>query len=564
MANASQHASRQVPQWDPRRVSERASRRGPQRNSPQGRASALDAVSLRDVLAVVGFACLLATMLLYSAAAMPFQRFATLPSFVGVFSAELRTAAAVGLAVAVVAAVPRMRGLLRAPALAVAGGALYLVGDAWFCLLALGVVEPAALFAAGACIGVGSVVQCLAWGRVLAAYDLRRALAVVAASAVGAALAGWVQLALPEVPATVLFMLCAALCVALPFALGAVRPDDVGPAGGAAGGGAGAGEGASAGAGAGAGEGAAAGDSGGGAGGVDSGSGRKAPSLVRTFLDVALVPAVGLILFAILMGVRGELFFEDYPHYVAVQVAVALILFVMVLLPTKRPLLQAIYRGLVPTLAVAVLVFNYLCEALFGGSTVGIVLVMLLYTAAALLALATLAGMAHAAEFSADFIAALAVGVFSLVTVATQQLDDFVGLSDEGVRVLIVVTSALYAGGMVVFTIWRGLKGGEDEQIAAVPGAGFAVEGRSGVGIARDGIDALGPSLEERCDELAARYGLTGREREILGYLAEGHTGTYIGDELLISPNTVRTHIHNIYRKIGVATREDILRLVRG
>lgn len=531
MANASQHV--------------------PQRRASQRGTSVLDAVSLRDVLAVVGFACLLATMLLYSAAAMPFQRFATLPSFTGVFSAELRTAAVVGLAVAVVAAVPRTRGLLRLPALAVAGGALYLVGDAWFCLLALGVVEPVALFAAGACIGVGSVAQCLAWGRVLAAYDLRRVLAVVAGSAVGAALVGWVQLALPETLATVLFMLCSVLCVALPFALGAVRSGDVGASGGV---------------------GVSGGEAGAGAGGAAAVSGRRGPadaenrasSLVRTFLDVALVPSVGLILFAILMGVRGELFFEDYPHYVAVQVAVALILFVMVLLPTKRPLLQAIYRGLVPTLAVAVLVFNYLCEALFGGSTVGIVLVMLLYTAAALLALATLAGMAHAAEFSADFIAALAVGVFSLVTVATQQLDDFVGLSDEGVRILIVVTSALYAGGMVVFTIWRGLKGGEDEQIAAVPGAGFAVEGRSGVGIAHDGIDALGPSLEERCDELAARYGLTGREREILGYLAEGHTGTYIGDELLISPNTVRTHIHNIYRKFGVATREDILRLVRG
>lgn len=71
------------------------------------------------------------------------------------------------------------------------------------------------------------------------------------------------------------------------------------------------------------------------------------------------------------------------------------------------------------------------------------------------------------------------------------------------------------------------------------------------------------PTLDERCDELARRYALTAREREILGYLAQGHTGSYIGDELLISPNTVRTHIHNIYQKFGVATRDDILRLVR-
>ena len=70
-------------------------------------------------------------------------------------------------------------------------------------------------------------------------------------------------------------------------------------------------------------------------------------------------------------------------------------------------------------------------------------------------------------------------------------------------------------------------------------------------------------SIEARCDELAHAYGLTAREREVLGFLAHGHNGVYIGEELVISPNTVRTHIHNIYRKLDVTSREDILRLVR-
>ena len=35
-------------------------------------------------------------------------------------------------------------------------------------------------------------------------------------------------------------------------------------------------------------------------------------------------------------------------------------------------------------------------------------------------------------------------------------------------------------------------------------------------------------------------------------------------DVLFISPNTVRTHIHNIYRKLDVSSREDILRLTKG
>ena len=490
-----------------------------------------------DALAVTGFACLLATMLLYSAAAMPFQRFDTLPSFVGVFSYELRTAAAFGLALAALSCLERMRALLGARATMVAGTLPYLAGNALFCLMALGAVAPGAAPAAGVLIGIGCVMQALAWGRVLARYTLKRAVAVVAASAVIAALIGWAQLALPERGAVALFMACTAGCAALPFALGGTRGKALGSTG----------------------------EETEGAGGLRRGL-RGGVALVGTFLDVALVPSVGLLLFAMLMGMRGELFFEDYPEYVAVQVAVAALLFVIVLLPTRRPLLQAIYRGLVPTLAVAVLVVGYVSEALFGGSGVEITLVLLLYTAAALLSLSTLIGMAHAAEFSSDLISSLAVGAFSLATVLTQHAGSAVGLDAEGTRAVIVVTSGTYAAGMIAFTIWRGL-GSADAAQPQVParrpsdplGATGAAEGRAPA----DGLAALGPTLDERCDELARRYALTAREREILGYLAQGYTGSYIGDELLISPNTVRTHIHNIYQKFGVATRDDILKLVR-
>lgn len=486
-----------------------------------------------DALAVAGFACLLATMLLYSAAAMPFQRFDTLPSFVGVFSYELRTAAAFGLAVAALSCLRGVRTLLGARATMVAGTLPYLAGNALFCLMALGAVAPGAAPAAGVLIGIGSVMQVLAWGRALARYTLKRAVAVVAASAVIAALIGWAQLALPERGAVALFMACSAVCAALPFALGAggtcCRPTE--------------------------------------GAGVRGRGLRGGVALVGTFLDVALIPSVGLLLFAVLMGMRGELFFEDYPQYVAIQVVVAALLFVIVLLPTRRPLLQAIYRGLVPTLAVAVLVVNYVSEALLGGSGVEIALVMLLYTAAALLCLSTLIGMAHAAEFSTDLISSLTVGVFSLATVLTQLAGSAFAFDADATRAVIVLTSGAYAAGMIVFTIWRGLGTG-DAPRAWEAGDGIRPETPASRHTARPdgatvGLGALAPTVDERCDELARRYALTAREREILGYLAQGHTGSYIGDELLISPNTVRTHIHNIYRKFGVATRDEILELVR-
>ena len=49
--------------------------------------------------------------------------------------------------------------------------------------------------------------------------------------------------------------------------------------------------------------------------------------------------------------------------------------------------------------------------------------------------------------------------------------------------------------------------------------------------------------------------GLSPREREILGLLAEGRTQGQIATELVISSKTVATHIQHILSKLGVNTR---------
>lgn len=50
-------------------------------------------------------------------------------------------------------------------------------------------------------------------------------------------------------------------------------------------------------------------------------------------------------------------------------------------------------------------------------------------------------------------------------------------------------------------------------------------------------------------------YGLSEREVDILGLLAEGMTYKSIAAELFISPNTVRSHIDNVYRKLQVGSK---------
>ena len=68
--------------------------------------------------------------------------------------------------------------------------------------------------------------------------------------------------------------------------------------------------------------------------------------------------------------------------------------------------------------------------------------------------------------------------------------------------------------------------------------------------------------LDDRCDALAARVGLTEREAEVLRLLARGKRPKEISDVLVVSVATVRSHVHAIYAKSAVHSSDELLRLV--
>jgi len=73
--------------------------------------------------------------------------------------------------------------------------------------------------------------------------------------------------------------------------------------------------------------------------------------------------------------------------------------------------------------------------------------------------------------------------------------------------------------------------------------------------IARKVIQAFRPTVEQNKD----MEKLTNREREMLDLLAKGYRYKEIADQLSISFETVRTHIHNIYEKLHVQSRTEAL-----
>ena len=50
---------------------------------------------------------------------------------------------------------------------------------------------------------------------------------------------------------------------------------------------------------------------------------------------------------------------------------------------------------------------------------------------------------------------------------------------------------------------------------------------------------------------------LTAREWEVIDLLKAAKTTDQIADELVLSPETVRSHVKNILRKLDVRSRED-------
>ena len=55
------------------------------------------------------------------------------------------------------------------------------------------------------------------------------------------------------------------------------------------------------------------------------------------------------------------------------------------------------------------------------------------------------------------------------------------------------------------------------------------------------------------------RYGLTEREEEIMELIISGISNQQIGEKLFISENTVKKHINNLYRKLDVVNRSQLM-----
>ena len=116
--------------------------------------------------------------------------------------------------------------------------------------------------------------------------------------------------------------------------------------------------------------------------------------------------------------------------------------------------------------------------------------------------------------------------------------------------------------------IRRGADGATDEGAGSTTTGGAPIRRLEAAG--EDGAEpATGEGAVARpgifhikCEIVARTYGLSNRQREVLGMLAKGRNADYITEKLIISSHTAKAHIYNIYQKTGVHSRQELMDLV--
>lgn len=123
-----------------------------------------------------------------------------------------------------------------------------------------------------------------------------------------------------------------------------------------------------------------------------------------------------------------------------------------------------------------------------------------------------------------------------------------------------ILTSFVYDGYVV-----EGLMAGADGYLLKDASPVSLV---SGVIAVAQGQQVMEPSVARHVTDLLSKQsaerrhqydGLTSRELQMLAMIARGLVAKEIGHELRISEKTVRNHISNIYRKLGIFDRSQIV-----
>ncbi|MEG0375518.1 MAG: helix-turn-helix transcriptional regulator [Raoultibacter sp.] len=81
---------------------------------------------------------------------------------------------------------------------------------------------------------------------------------------------------------------------------------------------------------------------------------------------------------------------------------------------------------------------------------------------------------------------------------------------------------------------------------------------RTGWGFVRPGASSESDDSFRMCQVIAQDFGLTQRELEIMHSIIIGKSRRDIAEDMFITPNTIKTHLHNLYGKLDIHSESDL------
>ncbi len=271
---------------------------------------------------------------------------------------------------------------------------------------------------------------------------------------------------------------------------------------------------------------------------------------IRAFLSVMGMPLMGMAISSFAMGVHPSFLFDGT---VEAQ-RVALLIGGFALLPLAfmrsfQPIFtftHQVYLSVAAAVALAVCVVSPDMVP----RDVATLVVYAFYCMVTIVACAATLAVANAHEFPPAFVFATLVGIFSLMGVLGIFVGARFGAQTTGESPFLLVLTALYGCGLLLVGCIKAWHATADR--SGKP-AGFESPSAS---------EELTETLDQRISRLARDAGLSPRETEIVEYVGRGHSSVYVAKTLLISESTVYSHVRNVYRKLGVSSREELIQLL--
>lgn len=81
---------------------------------------------------------------------------------------------------------------------------------------------------------------------------------------------------------------------------------------------------------------------------------------------------------------------------------------------------------------------------------------------------------------------------------------------------------------------------------------------RTGWGFVRPGDPSGATDSLRTCEVIAQEFGLTPREQQIMHSIISGRSRKEIAEDLFVAPNTIKTHLHNLYGKLDVHSEAEL------